>query len=97
MDTQLTTVLLFAAGALASVLLPYLREWLDERAPFDWRQLVGQLLAVLMVIAGQVTGLVESLSNATLAEAFYIGWGISSIGRFGQKAYDTARKKLNGA
>lgn len=96
MNDQLLSILLFAAGAVASALLPYVRAWLDSKEPFDWRQLVGQLVAVAITIAAQMTGIANMLARATLPEAFVLGWGISGIGRFGQKSYDLARKKLNG-
>lgn len=82
----------FILGAVASVVLPYLREWLSAKQPFDWRKVVGQLLAAIGVIAGQIVGLADMLIGATAAEAFFIGWGISGGARFIQKSVDMIRR-----
>jgi len=85
------SVWLFLLGAITSVLLPYLREWLDSKAAFDWRKVAGQLLATGGVVASQVVGLVDLLGDATLAQAFALGWGVNSLARFVQKSSDTIR------
>ena len=92
MTEQTIATILFALGAVSSVLLPYLREWVASKQPFDWRMVIGQLLATAGTVAASIVGLVDSLGTAAPAEAFFLGWGVSSAGRFGQKVYDSVRK-----
>ncbi len=91
MDTSTIVALWFIGGAVASVLLPFVRETLDQGVKFDWRKLVGQLLAVVGVIAGQAVGLFDQLQGVPVVVAFAAGWGISGAGRQAQKAYDALR------
>ena len=91
MDDQMVTILLFSAGAFGSVLLPYLREFIDSDTEFNVRKLIGQLLAVAMVIAAQAVGLVDQLTEATPVLAFAAGWGVSNVGRQIQKTVDVVR------
>lgn len=94
MSDQGWVLLSFGGGAVLSVLLPFLRNWVEEKAPFNWRQLVGQLLAAAIAILGQITGLAESLAGVGAVQAVAIGWGVSSMGRLAQKTYDLARARL---
>ncbi len=84
-------ILWFVFGALLSVLLPFGRELFDSGAAFEWRKLVGQLLAVVAVIAGQVIGISEQLVGASAVVAFAAGMGVSFMGRQAQKTYDALR------
>lgn len=86
MDSETAVILWFLLGAILSVVLPYARAYFEESAPFEWRKLVGQLIAVAAVIAGQVIGISEQLTGATAVVAFAAGMGASYMGRQGQKA-----------
>lgn len=91
MSEQTLIALLFAAGALARVVLPYLQVWVTSREPFDWRKVVGQILGAAVIIIPTLTGLVDQLAQASPAAAVVIGWGAADIGRQGQKVYDQLR------
>lgn len=91
MSEQLLLVILFVAGALARVVLPYLQVWLASREPFDWRQVIGQVLAAAIVIIPVLTNLSDQLAGASQPAAVVIGWGAADIGRQGQKVWDQWR------
>lgn len=91
MSEQTLLIVLFVIGALARVVLPYLQVWLASREPFDWRQVVGQVLAAAIVIIPVLTGLADDLAQASQPAAVVIGWGAADIGRQGQKVFDQVR------
>lgn len=91
MNEQTLIALLFAAGALARVVLPYIKVWLESRQPFNWRQVVGQVVGAAIVIIPALTGIVDQLAQASPAAAVVVGWGAADVGREAQKWYDALR------
>lgn len=73
----------FGLGVIARVFIPYLREWLDSRAPFDWRFVVGQLLGALVALIPMLASAewLGGIAGLTWPAAVAYGWAAADIGR----------------
>ena len=96
MSEQSISVIWFIVGAILSVALPFLREYVDSGSKFQLRKLIGQILALAATVAGQVLGIYDQLQGATPVIAFAAGMGISFAGRQAQKTFDAIRVARNG-
>lgn len=98
MNQSQLVVLLFLLGVVLRAVLPYLQKWLESRAAFDWRYVVGQLIGAAIVIipllgnAEWVDALLTSRPEAAVA----VGWFAADVGRTAQKmlaAVQTRRQR----
>ena len=82
--------LLFAVGVAARVVIPYLQERFANEGPlsFDWRYMVGQLIAAAVALVPLVAGeeFLSHVGSLSWVAAVLYGWGASDIGRSIQKA-----------
>ena len=80
---------LFFLGVLARVVVPYVQERLSNtELTFDWRYVVGQIIAALVALLPLV-GTAEFLTQVGamgFIAAFVYGWGAADVGRSVQKA-----------
>lgn len=77
-------LLLYAVGAVARVVLPYLRKWVDNPdMKFDVRYVVGQLLAVVVALLPVIftDSFREAAAEMSLWASFSFGWAAADIGR----------------
>ncbi len=90
--------LFFFAGFVGRVILPYAESTAVTGKPFDWRFVVGQLVGALIGVL-----IPFLLSDGAIADigvmgwigAFGYGWGLTDIGRLGQKAYKRLREGVD--
>ena len=93
--------LVYAIGVALSIAVPYLVAYLDRGDAFVWRKVVGQVIVAFVTIlpvlgseefAVTLTVMYQTINPLTLVFAVLsMGWGVSNIGRTGQKAYDTIK------
>jgi hypothetical protein len=97
MDPTVGAILAVIAGGLFSIIVPYLMEWIQkEGEPFDWRMIIGQILATLFAVGTTLLpDVVDFIPTATLPQAFFYGTGIAVTGRIVQKGVDTVRVVRN--
>ncbi len=80
----------FALGVFGRVVIPYVQARVASDGPisFDWRFLVGQLIAALVALIPLVSGseFVTNLGAMGWAAALVYGWGSGDVGRTAQKA-----------
>lgn len=81
--------LFFALGVVGRVVIPYIQERVASNGSlsFDWRYLVGQLLAAFVALVPLVGGseFVAELGQLGWLGAILYGWGSGDIGRTVQK------------
>ena len=81
--------LFFGLGVAGRIIIPYMQARLasDEPMSFDWRYLIGQIIAAavaLIPLLQQPEFLADLGAMAWLAALLY-GWGAGDIGRAVQK------------
>lgn len=81
--------LFFGLGVVGRVVVPYVQSRIatDGQLSFDWRYLVGQLIAALVALLPMVGGseFVAELGQLGWLGALLYGWGSGDIGRTLQK------------
>ena len=81
--------LFFGLGVIGRVLIPYVQARIasDEPLSFDWRYLVGQLIAAFVALVPLVSGseFVSELGAMGYIAALLYGWGSGDVGRAAQK------------
>lgn len=81
--------LFFGLGVIGRVVVPYIQAVIASKEPmsFDWRYLVGQLIAALVALIPLVSGseFVLNLGAMGWLAALVYGWGSGDIGRAAQK------------
>ena len=86
---QVAPYLFFALGALGRVVIPYIQARVasDEPLSFDWRYLVGQIIAALVALIPLVAGdqFLQQVGSLSWLGAILYGWGAGDIGRAAQK------------
>lgn len=88
METSMGLVIgLYLLGAAAGVVVPFARKWLEEGITFDWRKVMGKVIAALLglALAPTFAETLESLGNLTLIFVFLSGLGATFVGYEAQK------------
>lgn len=82
--------LFFVVGVIGRVVIPYVQARVasDDPISFDWRYLVGQLIAAFVALIPLISGseFVASLGAMGWLAALVYGWGSGDVGRTAQKA-----------
>ena len=82
--------LFFALGVIGRVVIPYIQARLENNGPlsFDWRYLVGQLLAAVAALIPLIAGdeFLSQVGSLSWLGALLYGWASGDIGRTLQKA-----------
>jgi hypothetical protein len=87
MNETLLVAFVFITGALLRPVLLYLRAWLDTRAVFDWRYLIGQIVAVAIAVIPVAMLWADQLTGVGAIAALALGWAAADIGRETQKTF----------
>ena len=81
--------LFFALGVIGRVVVPYIQSRIANEGPlsFDWRYLVGQIIAAVVALIPIIAGsdFVAELGQLGWLGALLYGWGSGDIGRTVQK------------
>lgn len=81
----------FALGVIGRVVIPYIQERLrsDEPLKFDWRFVVGQLVAAVVALIPLIAGeeWLDKVGSLSWLGSLLYGWGSGDIGREVQKAF----------
>lgn len=90
--------LLYFAGAGVGVFYPYLRKWLENGIPFDWRKVAGKAAAAVigLILMPTFAETLESLGGMGLLLAFLAGLGATFAGHEAQStpsAIEAARRE----
>jgi hypothetical protein len=88
----------FVGGALGRIFIPYTLEWVKSKSKFDWRYIIGQVLAVVisLVPVVLVDSWMASLAAMSVIASISLGWFSADLGREGQKVADIYRDWKNG-
>jgi hypothetical protein len=82
--------LFFGLGLVGRVVIPYIQAKLASQEPisFDWRYLIGQLLASFVALIPLIDNpdFLGQLGALSRVAALVFGWGSGDIGRAIQKA-----------
>ena len=85
--------LAFLLGAAAGVVVPYLRKYLEEGAPFDGKKVVGKVIAALIGLALMPTfgEMLAKIGALGWSAAFLLGLGATFVGHETQSAPKAVR------
>lgn len=79
--------LAYILGAAAGVVVPYVRKYLVDGTPFDWRKVGGKILATLLglLLMPGLAGTLEALGGLGWAVAFGMGIAATTVGHEAQQ------------
>lgn len=86
-------IALYILGWALSIAWPFLLAYVRDGVRFDWRMVVGRMLAGGIVLLGFLAAdaAISSLGAMSYLAAFLAGFGASSAGRNVQRTTDAAR------
>lgn len=96
MDALLWPLVAFIGGVLARIVIPYLLEWVNTPGvAFDWRYLIGQILAAIIALIPVTFNdqWLATIGGLSWASAVGAGWLAADLGREAQKIYDVVRNR----
>lgn len=83
------TIVFYCIGVVARVVIPFLISYLETQEPFDWRYVVGQIVAafvgVLALVLADEAGLIEMFSTVSPFMALALGYFAADVGREAQR------------
>ena len=86
METYLPYIAYFI-GAAVGVFYPYLRKYLENGEPFDWRKAAGKAIAAVLglLIVPSIAATLEALAGLGWVVAFGMGLAATTIGHEAQR------------
>jgi hypothetical protein len=86
MNIWLALLLVFGGG-FARILIPYLQKWVASKVAFDWRYVVGAVLALIvsMFPVVLVDSVLAELQIMSIPSLLAWGWAFTDAGREAQK------------
>ena len=90
-------VVAYVVGAFGGVFYPYLRVWLTEGVPFDWRKAAGKGVAAVLglLLMPTIAATLEALGGVGWLVAFGMGLAATTIGHEAQRTPAALEAKRN--
>ena len=83
----------FVLGAAGGVVVPYLRKYLEDGVRFDWRKVVGKVIAALvgLMLMPNIGEHLAKVGALGWTAAFLLGAGLTMVGHEAQSAPKAVR------